>query len=65
MKYDELTLEDIQRMEEVDIRTVNIEELLDLRDIQIDTKLSVGEKLRLFAELTNNLYTHRIGDYVV
>lgn len=65
MKYDELTLEDLQRMEEVDIRTVNIEELLDLRDIQIDTKLLVEEKLRLFAEQTNNLYIHRIGDYVV
>ena len=36
-----------------------------MRDIQIDTKLPVEEKLRLFAEQTNNLYIHRIGDYVV
>lgn len=65
MKYDELTLEDLKRMQEVDVRTVNIEDLTDLRDIQIDTKLPVKEKLRLFAEQTNNLYVHRIGDYVV
>ena len=65
MKYEELTLEDLKRMQEVDVRTVNIEELTDLRDIQIDTKLPVEEKLRLFAEQTNNLYIHRIGDYVV
>ena len=65
MKYEELTLEDLKRMQEVDVRTVNIEDLTDLRDIQIDTKLPVEEKLRLFAEQTNNLYIHRIGDYVV
>lgn len=65
MKYDELTLEDLKRMQDVDVRTVDIEELTDLRDIQIDTKLPVEEKLRLFAEQTNNLYVHRIGDYVV
>ena len=40
MKYEELTLEDLKRMQEVDVRTVNIEELTDLRDIQIDTKPS-------------------------
>lgn len=44
MKYEELTLEDLKRMQEVDVRTVNIEELTDLRDIQIDTKLPVEEK---------------------
>lgn len=65
MKYDELTLEDLKRMQEVDVRTVNIEDLTDLRDIKIDMKLPVEEKLRLFAEQTNNLYVHRIGDYVV
>ncbi len=62
MKYEELTLEDLKRMQEVDVRTVNIEDLTDLRDIEIDTKLSVEEKLRLFAEQTNNLYIRRIGD---
>lgn len=65
MKYDELSLEDLKRMQDVDVRTVDIEELTDLRDIQIDTKLLVEEKLRLFTEQTYNLYIHRIGDYVV
>lgn len=36
-----------------------------MRDIEIDTKLPVEEKLRLFAEQTNNLYIHRIDDYVI
>lgn len=39
MKYEELTVEDLKRMQEVDIRTVNIEDLTDLRDIQIKDDL--------------------------
>ena len=65
MNFDELTAEDLKRMQEVDIRTVNIEELTDLRDISVDTKLPVEEKLRSFAEQTNNLYIHRFGNCVV
>ena len=65
MNFDELTPEDLKRMQEVDIRTVNIEDVTDLRDISVDTKLPVLEKVRSFAEQTNNLYIHRVGDYVV
>lgn len=36
MKYEELALEDLKRMQDVDVQTVNIEELTDLRDIQIE-----------------------------
>ena len=65
MNYDELTAEDLQRMQEVDIRTVNIDDLTDLKDINIDTKLPVKEKLKFFAEQSSNLYIHRVGNFVV
>ena len=65
MNYDELTAEDLQRMQVVDIRTVNIKDLTDLKDINIDTKLPVNEKLRSFAEQSSNLYIHRVGNFVV
>lgn len=65
MNFNELTAEDLKRMQEVDIRTVNIEDLTDIRDISIDTKLPVEEKLRSFARQTNNLYIHRFGNYIV
>ena len=65
MNYDELTAEDLQRMQEVDIRTVNIDDLTDLKDINIDTKLPVKEKLKSFAEQSSNLYIHRVGNFVV
>ena len=61
----DITDEKLDAMEAVDVLTVDINTLTDLRDIKIDTKLPVEEKLTLFAEQTNNLFVHRIDDYVV
>lgn len=61
----DITNEELDAMEMVDVRTVDINTLTDIRDIRIDTKLPVERKLALFAEQTNNLFIHRIGDYVV
>ncbi|MCM1221303.1 MAG: hypothetical protein NC548_43170 [Lachnospiraceae bacterium] len=61
----ELTGEAIAAMASVDVRTVDIDTLTDLRDIKIDTKQPVEKKLAAFARQTNNLFLHRIGDYVV
>ena len=55
----------LERMADVDVRTVDISELTDLRDIEIDTSQSVEKKLAAFARQTNNVYVNRIGDYVV
>ena len=60
-----ITDEELDAMEAVDVRTVDINTLTDIRDIKIDTRLPVERKLSLFAEQTNNLFLHRIGDYVV
>ena len=61
----DITDKELDTMEAVDVRTVDINTLTDIRDIKIDTKLPVEKKLELFAEQTNNLFVHRIGDYVV
>lgn len=61
----DITDEELDAMETVDVRTVDINTLTDIRDIKIDTKLPVEKKLALFAKQTNNLFVHRIGDYVV
>lgn len=61
----DITDEELDVMETVDVRTVDINTLTDIRDIKIDTKLPVEKKLALFAKQTNNLFVHRIGDYVV
>ena len=44
-----LTPEELREMASVDVRTVDIDTLTDLRDIQIDTKAPVEKKLASFA----------------
>lgn len=60
-----LTMERLKEMAAVDVRTVDISTLTDLRDIEINTSLPVGKKLEAFAGQTNNVYVNRIGEYVV
>ena len=55
----DITDEELDAMEMVDVRTVDIDTLTDIRDIKIDTKLPVEKKMALFAEQTNNLFIHR------
>ena len=60
-----LTKETLDQMAAVDVRTVDISSLTDLRDIEIDTSLPVEKKLEAFARQAANVYCNRIGDYVV
>ena len=60
-----ISAEKLEKMAAVDVRTVDISTLTDLRDIRIDTKAPVSKKLAAFADQTNNVYVNRIGDYVV
>lgn len=60
-----LTPEELREMASVDVRTVDIDTLTDLRDIQIDTKAPVEKKLASFARQAGNPYVGRIGNYVV
>lgn len=60
-----ITPDELRQMAEVDVRTVDIDTLADLRDIEIDTKAPVERKLASFVRQTGNPYVSRIGDYVV
>ena len=52
-------------MKERDIREVSREELTNLCDITVDMTRNPQERVRQFAEQTQNLYIHRMGDYIV
>lgn len=60
-----LTTEELERMAGVDVRTVDINELTDLRQIEPDMSLPPKERLEAFMEQSNNIYIHRMDDYVV
>lgn len=60
-----LTRETLEEMAAVEIQTVDISTLTDLRDVKIDSSWSVERKLEAFANQTKNIYLNRIGEYIV
>lgn len=57
--------EEIQKMKDVDIRTVNCSQLVDLNTVVIDENQSVEERMESFVEQIKNPYCFRVGDIAV
>lgn len=57
--------EKIQKMKDVDIRTVNCSQLVDLNTVVIDENQSVEERMESFVEQIKNPYCFRVGDIAV
>lgn len=55
----------IDEMKTVDIRTVEPEELVDVREISLDENLSKEERVDEFARQVKNPYCFRVGDMIV
>lgn len=55
----------LQEMQQVDIKKVNPEELVDISEIEIDTKQSVQKRVKRYVEQVHNPYLVRVGEYVV
>ena len=60
-----LTLEAVQEMKIMDIRTLDREKLVDARDIVIDETKSATTKVRTFLEQVKNPFTQKVGEYVL
>ena len=52
-------------MKDVDIRTVNCSQLVDLNTVVIDENQSVEERVESFIEQIKNPYCFRVGDIAV
>ena len=62
----ETTLQDrLREMRKVDIRTVNIAGLKDIRDVEIDQSLPSQERMKSYMEQIGNPYCFRHGKYIV
>ena len=55
----------IKEMKNIDIRTVNRDDLVDIRDVTIDTNLSHEERLKSFVQQIKNPYCFKYEDVVV
>lgn len=60
-----LTLEAVQEMKILDIRTLDREKLVDARDIVIDETKSATTKVRTFLEQVKNPFAQKVGEYVL
>ncbi len=60
-----LTMEKINAMQNVDIRTVNPEDLRDIRDVKVNSDLPKHERILDFIRQIGNPYCYRHGKYVV
>ncbi len=60
-----ISKEELEKMRNTDIRTVDRESLVDIRDIKIDESLGAEEKRREFIRQIKNPYVYKQGEYVV
>lgn len=54
-----ITKEDLQKMSEVDIRTVEQGELVDIKDVAINNELPQAERIRDYVTQIKNPYCYR------
>ena len=59
------TKEQIEAMQDVDIRTVDPAGLRDIRDVKVNTDLPKRERILDFIRQIGNPYCYRHGKYVV
>ncbi len=58
-------MKDISAMRDVDIRTVDRDSLVDLKDVRIDPKLPRNERLAEYIRQIGNPYCYKCGNIVV
>lgn len=56
---------DFKQLKEIDIRTVDIETLVELDSLDIDIKLNYEEKLVEYIEQLKNPFLFKVGKFVV
>ncbi len=55
----------LEEMKNVDVRTVDPETLVDIRDIKIDENLPKEERIREYLRQVKNPYCFKVGSMVV
>lgn len=60
-----VTVEELQRMENIDIRDLRREELDNAEDIVIDRSKPANQRMREFLEKSRNPYAENVGDYIL
>ncbi|MBD5458473.1 MAG: hypothetical protein HDR27_07885 [Lachnospiraceae bacterium] len=60
-----LSIEELKRMQDINIMDLKREELANAEDIVIDTEKCVESRVRSFIEQTGNPFALNVGEYIV
>lgn len=60
-----ITVEELKRMEDTDIRDLKREDLDNAEDIVIDRQKPAKQRIQEFLEKTKNPYAENVGDYIL
>ncbi len=60
-----VTVEELKRLEEQDIRELKREDLDNAEDIVIDRSVPANRRMMEFLEKTKNPYAENVGDYIL
>ncbi len=60
-----LSKEELQRMEQMDIKDAVPDQLVDISGIEIDMKKSVSARVEDYVQKVGNPFLVRVGEYVV
>lgn len=60
-----LSIEELKRMQNMNIMELKREELANAEDIVIDTTKSVESRIRSFMEQTGNPFAMNVGEYIL
>lgn len=60
-----LSIEELKRMQNMDIMELKREELANAEDIAIDTTKSVESRIRSFMDQTGNPFAMNVGEYIL
>ena len=61
----ELSIEELKRMESMNIMDLKREELANAEDIVIDTKRCVESRIKSYMEQTGNPCAQNVGEYIL
>lgn len=60
-----VTVEELQRLEDIDIRDLKREELDNAGDVVIDKTKPANLRMKEFLEKTRNPYAENVGEYIL
>ena len=61
----DFSIEELKRMQDMDVMALDRKELADIQDIVIDTTKSVSSRIRSFLEQTGNPFAMNVGEYIL